>query len=130
MLDSVLNVVYLVGALITVLGALGAAYALVRGSYNRARIERLREDNEDLRNRIDTLEAAEQRHDEAQKAWEKERAHLVSENQTLLLAATQRAEVEVLRTQMEEYQVESMAAWGRIEELLSELVGKGGDPHA
>lgn len=125
MWDGVLGVIYTAGAVITILGSLGVAYALIRGSYNQARIRALREDNEDLRARIDDLEDAEKRHDLKEQEWEKERAHLMAENATLMLAATQRAEVEALRLQLAEYHTQAMGALGEIAELLQTMLDRG-----
>lgn len=126
-LKSVADVIYIIVGIVTLAGVLGGVtYSVVKASYNRARIEGLRHDNEDLRSRVDDLEEKEKRHDEKEREWVAERNRLTAENATLLLAVTQRAEVEVLQATLDSHHIEAMAAWGRIEGLLSTMVQEGG----
>lgn len=124
--DGILGVVYATGGVISILGAFGVAWALVRGSYNQARIKALREDNEDLRNRIRDLEHAEERHRLKEQAWDKEREHLMAENATLMLAITQRAEVEAVRVQLVQHHDQAMGTLGEIQQILQTLSDRGG----
>ncbi len=52
-----LDVLNKIGLIVGFLMLLGAAFAVAKGSFNKSRIEALREDNTDLRNRVVDLES-------------------------------------------------------------------------
>ena len=55
-MDGISQFLGAVGIVIGAIVLIGGSLALVRGSYNKARIQALREDNEDLRNRVKDCE--------------------------------------------------------------------------
>jgi predicted nuclease with TOPRIM domain len=114
-LGSALNwLAIAIGALLLV----GAAAALVRGSYSKARIQALREDNEDLRARVSDLEGTVASNRSREANTEQRLSHVEEENKLLKDMVTQRANVEAMLDLLEHHHSESMAAWNRIVDAI------------
>lgn len=123
-----MNIPQWLAVLATVLGLasiLGAVIATFRASYSRARIEALREDNNDLRARVDDLEAKEERAQKREAELASEVKHMKDENNILKEMVLQRVEIagiaDVLTLQGEksnQYHDESMAVANNILEAL------------
>lgn len=119
-------------ATIALLVGLGGALALVRGSYNKARIEALRGDNSDLRERNKDVELENERlkreieterehHKLRVKQLEESNEHLEDEKKILMELVTQRAEVdEVLQTLNNHHD----QAMGKFDSMIELLAGK------
>lgn len=122
-----------IGAVLSVALALGAALALVKGSYNKARIAALREDNDDLRARIGDLDNEIERRKLKEEALDAKVAKVDSENQLLRDLVTQRAEVdkvnlavqahhEAALSALEQHHEASTAAWTKVSDALTVLI--------
>lgn len=115
---DITDVLTVIGGFIAVLLAIGAGLALVRGSYNKARIEALRGDNSDLRDRVKDLEQTVERHETKEQALEARCEHLEQENITLLEGITQRADVEALKSKLDSHHTQAMEKFDRMIQLL------------
>src|SRR5690349_2480241 len=101
-------------AIIGLLILIGGAIALVRGSYNKARIQALREDNDDLRARLNDCDKKISEHVAAETLLEQKVDHLTSENVMLTQMVTQRANVDEVITLLNVHHVQSMEYWERM----------------
>lgn len=117
-MDSVAQAMGIVGGLIAILGAITGVLIFVRGSYSKARLQALREDNDDLRKRVDDQDrelekcrAREDKHDTEIKA-------LKSENALLREMVTSKAEVEQLMKLLTTHHRRAEAAWASILRIL------------
>jgi len=99
-----------IGAFLSVALALGAGLALVKGSYNKARIAALREDNDDLRARVGDMAAELERRKLQEETLSARVSKVDSENQLLRDMVTQRAEVERVNNSLAEHHREAMAS--------------------
>lgn len=124
-MDSLTDWVLLVATALGLVLLVGSVLAIVRGSYNKARIQALREDNEDLRNRVGDVEhsleqekAARERDAIAAKGREEAMGlkvkHLESENDLLKQLVTQRANVDQVMERVNEHHRAAENAWGDI----------------
>lgn len=122
-----------IGAVLSIALALGAALALVKGSYNRARIQALREDNDDLRARVGDLDSELERRKLREETMEAKVNKVDSENQLLRELVTQRADVERVEEavrehhskalkELDEHHEMSVNAWRQISEALGILI--------
>lgn len=114
-----------VGLFITVMLAIGAGLALIRGSFNKARIEALRGDNSDLRDRVADLEHENERHELKEGALETRCEHLESENKLLMEMVTQRAEVAEVKGMLDRHHKEAMK---KFDELIAVSHTNGMNP--
>lgn len=105
---DLVDVVGIIGAIIAVLVALGGGAALVRGSYNKARIEALRGDNEDLRLRSNDQGREIERLLLQQQSDHQRIEHLENENRMLMDMVTQRAEVAEVAAKLDRHHREVM----------------------
>lgn len=101
---------------------LGGVVAVFRASYSKARIEALREDNQDLRSRIEDLERKEVRHHKREDELEAKVGHLESENETLRELVLQRVEVQGLGDLLTMHHQQAMNHWDRMTEAIEKLV--------
>lgn len=133
-----------IGGVLSLCLLLGAVLAIVRGSYNKARITALREDNEDLRHRVGYLDGELERHKESERqkderhTLEKEaveaRLQRVEEENSLLRdMVTQRAQVEAVEEavrdhhekalhELDRHHTASIAAWEQIANGLALVI--------
>lgn len=111
-----------IGGLISLIVLIGGTAALLRSSYNKARMEALREDNEDLRARVSDLEATENRLMSVQAAAGARIKHLEEENAILMEGLTQRAEVSSVKTMLERHHTEAMTAWTLLGNLMERIL--------
>lgn len=126
---SIAEIIGVVGAAIATVILVGSAAALIRGSYNKAKIEdqrqeiadqdreieKLKQDKIDLRQEVTderTLRIASEAREEA----------LTTKVEVLSELATQRAQTEAVQTLLEEHHSEAMEAWTAIARKLAELV--------
>lgn len=121
-MNGVTSVLLTISAVVGAIVLIGGSLALVRGSYNKARIQALREDNDDLRARQkdteDRLDAAEAR--EVTLGLELE--HVRSENRMLTTMVTQRADVQTVLSLLNEHHEQAMGVWRK---LLTFLEAQG-----
>lgn len=87
------QVVLQVAGILSLLVLLGGAWALVRGSFNKARVQELRDDNDDLRKRNSDLEHKIDAHKIKEEAMETKIGHQNTEIELLTQMVTQRADV-------------------------------------
>ena len=117
-------------ATIALLVGLGGALALVRGSYNKARIEALRGDNSDLRERNKDVELENERlkreieterehHKLRIKQLEESNEHLEDEKKILMELVTQRAEVDEVLQTLNNHHDQAMGKFDSMIELLA-----------
>lgn len=83
-----------VSVVLSLLILVGGAWALVRGSFNKARVQELREDNDDLRDRLDDAEKKIKTYEARETALETKVDHQQNEIDLLTNMLTQRAEVQ------------------------------------
>lgn len=113
------------GVVMTTLGIaaiMGGVVATFRASYSKARIEALREDNQDLRNRIEDLEAKEVRSSAKEDELESDIVHLKNENETLRELVLQRVEIVGLGDLMTMHHQQAMQHWDKMTEAIETLV--------
>lgn len=112
-----------VAATVTAVVVIGGALALVRGSYNKARIAALREDVGDFQVR---LKSCEEQLDEskAREAALKTKVEYLEQKENLLTAlVTQRADVEAVLEKLNEHHEAAMAGQQRLIEAVEALAG-------
>lgn len=105
---DILQVLGVVGLIISIPTAIGAGLALVRASYNKAQTEQLRAHNEDLRKRVADVE-----HSEA--ALKEEVALLRGQNSMLGEMVTQRAD-------LANHHTEVMANYDAMAQVLGQMM--------
>lgn len=111
----------IVATLVGLMVILGAGWVTFKGSFNKATIIGLREDNTDLRNRVTDLELESTRLKTKTEVQEGKIISLQNENTTLKDMITQRAQVDELKTMLAEHHTESLAAWSAISRGLGRL---------
>jgi hypothetical protein len=119
-----MNIPQWLAVLATILGVasiLGAVIATFRASYSKARIEALREDNNDLRARVVDLEAKEERAAKDKADMMAEMTHMKEKNHILEEMVLQRVEItgiaDVLKLQgelLQQHHNQSMDTWDKI----------------
>jgi predicted nuclease with TOPRIM domain len=102
------ELVTFIGVVLGVLALLGGSLALVRGSYTKARIQGLREDNEDLRSRLDDCDKEETRLKAREEALKAKVASVQSENEALKAMVTQRANVDEVLVRLNAHHEDAM----------------------
>jgi predicted nuclease with TOPRIM domain len=110
-----------IGSLLALIVLLTGVYFFIKGSYNKARIEALRQDADDLRHRLNDLLAEKQESITTRDRYHAERNHLRDEVATLRDMVTQRAEVHELTEMMAEHHTESMQAWSTIAQAIARM---------
>lgn len=124
-MDNFGELLTIIGSVLGIIVLVTGALLYINGSYNRARMNALREDNDDLRHRVDDTEAELSNCKTKLQARNIKIESLETENRLLVDMITQRAEVEAISDLLEMHHKETTKAWRRIEELLR---GKeGGD---
>jgi chromosome segregation ATPase len=118
--------VQVIGAIIGLLIMVGGGLALVRGSYNKARIQALREDNDDLRKRVDDMDREAERERSKVKTLTDKVTHLENENTLLTSLVTQRADVDTVLTELRDLQRKAEAHWARMSDAMEKLVNRSG----
>jgi outer membrane murein-binding lipoprotein Lpp len=103
-MENVGTAITIAVGLVVLLGAVVSVVVFVRGAYGKARMEALRQDNEDLRNRLDDADDKFAAYKEGAETAVKELTTRVKtcedENKMLKEMAFQRANVEELITQV------------------------------
>lgn len=100
-MDNLQSVLAIAGALVVIILALAAVLVFVRGAYGNARIQALREDNEDLRNRVNDTEGE-------RDIYKLRAESLASENAILKDLTLQRANVDQLKHALLAHNAEEM----------------------
>ena len=108
-----------IGLVIAVAVAIGGGLALVRGSYTKARMEALREDNGDLRNRVRDCEEKVKASEAREALLAQQVKHVESENNLLKEMVTQRANVEGIGNMLQYHHDQAMS---RIDELPEKIL--------
>jgi hypothetical protein len=94
--DTLVQVLGAVVAVIAIIGAGIGVVVFIRGAYGQARITALREDNDDLRKRVDDSDKELAKCNAREDVLEVNLLHLRSENDLLREMVTQRADVSTL----------------------------------
>lgn len=105
------EVVGLIGGLCGILVLLMGAFVYAKGTYSKARIEALREDNADLRDRVNDLEKKEV-------LLTKDVVKLQGENELLKGLVTQRAQVDTLLEALNQYHEQYLSSWKAIKDEI------------
>lgn len=130
-MHGVSDFIVALGAVIAVLIAIGAGLTLVNGSYNKARMDALREDNDDLRKRLDDTERDLLRERTKGEARDIRIKHLESENLLLTQLVTQKADVEGVKTDvhrvLEEIRTHHASMTKAYERLYDAIGREGGE---
>lgn len=100
-MDNLQTALAIAGGLVVVIVALAGALVLVRGAYGNARIQALREDNEDLRNRVSDTEGE-------RDVYRLRAESLASENTILKDLTLQKANVDALKHALLAHNAEEM----------------------
>lgn len=119
---SINEVLGAVAAAVGLLILIGGALALVRGSYNKARIQALREDVGDYIRRLDDCEERCSQAEHREEALELKVDHLKSENSLLTQLVTQRADVDKVLTLLSQHHEAAMAGQAALTEAIQSLV--------
>lgn len=123
-MDNLQEFLTLVGLVIGTVILIGGALVLVKGSYSKARIQALREDNEDLRNRVSDCEAKVDASEAREAVLEQKVEHLESENGLLTALVTQRANVDEVLTMLSEHHTAAMAGQQALTDAINTLATK------
>jgi polyhydroxyalkanoate synthesis regulator protein len=123
-MDGIPQFLVAVAAVIGAIVLIGGALALVRGSYNKARIQALREDNEDLRNRVQDCEDKLTAADARETALEMKVQHVESENDLLTQLVTQRADVDKVLKLLDDHHKAAMSGQAKLTKAIEALAEK------
>lgn len=113
-MGTLTTVLGVITAIIVIVGAVAGVVVFVRGSYGAARMNALREDNTDLRARVDDGDKELLRLKGKEAALEARVEALERENEFLNGMVTKAADVESLRRRQDEYYQELMAVLERV----------------
>lgn len=123
-METWVKVVAGITGVITLLILIGGAWALVRGSFNQARVKELREDNDDLRKRSQD----QQLEIDALKLKEAALEHQISQQQNeielLTSMLTQRAEVSEVLVELQKHHTEAMNYWSGMSVAMTAILNK------
>lgn len=123
-MDRIVAIVAIISGCIVIVGAVVGAAVYVSGSFNKARMAALREDNEDLRKRCADMDV-ELDHC---KAREELLAHRIEtlENERDVLAelATSRADIEAITASLDEHHRQATEYWGKMLTAMEALHGR------
>jgi len=114
MLEGLGTLVGILVAVISVMVLLGAAFVTFKGSFNKARIQGLRDDNQDLRERVIDSELEITQLKNQLEIQGSKLDSLDKENATLKDMITQRAQVDELKQLLSDHHSESLQAWSAI----------------
>lgn len=122
----------IIATLLALLILIGGAALLIRGSFNKAKVQELREDNDDLRKRLADAENKIRDHAARESALEVKVDHQQSEIEMLTEMVTQRAEVSVLAqsiidlyAELKKHHGEAIGHWSSMEVALEALLSGG-----
>lgn len=123
-MDNLQEILTLVGLVIGTIVLVGGSLVLVRGSYSKARIQALREDNQDLRDRVSDCEAKCDASEAREAVLATEVHHLKSENELLTSLVTQRANVDEVVELLSRHHTAAMAGQQKLTEAINRLTEK------
>lgn len=134
------DIIAAVSAVIGLLILIGGGIALIKGSYNKARIEALHQDITAYQNRTEALEGDLERqtlkHDGEikacgirEQALEDRCSHLETENHTLRELVTQRADVAEVSAQLATNHQEIIQKWTELTALLTVALAEDRNDH-
>lgn len=115
------DLVGVVGGVLSIIMLSGGVVVFFKASYNRARIDALRQDIDDYRNR---QEQCDRQHSDDEKRIEKcedEIKHLTDENHTLRELVLQRVEIHGLGDLLTMHHQEAMVYWKHMTEAMEQL---------
>lgn len=112
------DVLGIIGGVAGLIVLFTGALVFMRGSYNKARIEALRQDIADYRQREDSRERDIQACNLKIEHLTSKANHLESENTSLRELVTQRAAVENLAKSLNRHHAESLEAWKEIRDAI------------
>lgn len=118
-----------VGGMLALPGAIGLAWAIVRGSFNKARVAELREDNDDLRKRNNDVDTENAGLKLMQEASEAKIAQQAAEIALITSMLTQKAEVGVVLEVLNKHHDEAEQHWQTMEADLAKLVRRSDENH-
>lgn len=107
-MDNLQEFLTLVGLVIGTIILVGGSLVLVRGSYNKARIQALREDVDDLQNRVLDRDGQLAECRVREDVLEQKVNHLNSENALLKAMVTQRANVDEVLAMLSDHHTAAM----------------------
>lgn len=110
------------GLIMSVAVAAGAGLALVRGSYTKVRMEALREDNSDLRNRVKDCEDKVSASEAREQLLDQQVKHMQRENDLLKEMVTQRANVEGIGNMLQYHHDQAMSRMDSLGDLMLEIL--------
>lgn len=120
------SIVGIIGGVCGILVLLTGALVFAKGSFSKARIEALRDDNEDLRSRVSDLEKKEA-------LQHKDIERLQGENELLKEMVTQRAQVDAVVSLLNMHHEQAVDTWirlsnemGYVSTELAKLVKRSG----
>lgn len=113
-MNSLGSVIGILGGICGILVLVAGAWVNFKGSYNKARLEALREDLGDYRDRVNQLESKEI-------IQSKDIQRLSSENDLLKGLVTQRAQVEQVLEELSLHHAEAMRQWEGMNEILRKM---------
>lgn len=121
-MDWFAKTLQIIGAILALLILIGGAWALVRGSFNQARVKEQREEIADL-DRRDVRKTQEITELKASRDALENQVHS-QQNQidTLTAALTQRAEVEAVAVLITEHHEQAMEHWDRIADTMDAIL--------
>ena len=108
-------------AILSIVVLFVGAFIFVKGAYNKARLTQLREQNEDLLQRVNFLESEMDRLKASDEAKGRELIVLTEQNHTLTEMVTQRADVDAVKAELEAHHAEAMRGQSDIKGLLGDL---------
>lgn len=111
-----------VGGLLAVPIAIGGAWALVRGSYNKARVVELREDNDDLRKRNADGEAREATVLLQVEALKAQVSQAFAERDAVTALLTQKAEVGAVLDLLHRHHDEAEKHWTTMDQKVDTIL--------
>lgn len=123
-MGNLTQVVGVIGAIISVCLAIGAGIALVRGSYNRARMDALRQDNADLRVRQDDTHKELVDCQNKLALAEGRITHLEQEKELLTALVTQRAEFEKVLDALNNHHERAEETWAALAAAMMQVAAR------
>lgn len=134
-MDNVYQPVVLVATVVGLLTLLGASYALVRGSYNQARVKALREDVDDRDKRLKDRDQIIEAHEIKERALTSELEHKKTEIKLLEELVTQRANVESVQLdvaavleELKRHHQASEREWGMMNTNMAAILEESRQP--
>lgn len=127
-MDWIAQGVVLIASVVGAIILIGGATALARGSYNKARNQALRDDNDDLRKRLGDCEDKIEDHERREQVLETEVKHLSAKNNLLEAMVTQRADVQTVLSELRLHHTTAMEKMNSLIAAVIDLHGEVNTP--